>query len=392
MLSEAFSITASGICAGKRAFDSTLLSADDFSLHSEHCVPIVTVDESSEQIVNNVIAETSLLQRADRSLHLALACGRRLRAAKQFTISGERCGVSIGCARGSTGLFEQRFNEWQSGEVRLSSTTSPFTTAGSLTSFVATDLGCDGFNLSHSMTCSSALQAVTNALAWISAGFCERVIAGGVEAPLTAFTIAQMRALSIYTDQIGSPHPSTPCALSATKNSFMLGEGGGLFMIERGRVGNALAHISGVGFCQEVNGGLTGISPSGEGFQRAMHQALSTAPGGKIPDLVILHCPGTIQGDRSELAAVQALFPGERPAIFSNKWQVGHTLGASGALSMHTAIEALRTGVAPEFPYPVEWKKNSDLLNGRRVKSVLVNAAGFGGNISSILLTHPKQF
>jgi 3-oxoacyl-(acyl-carrier-protein) synthase len=60
------------------------------------------------------------------------------------------------------------------------------------------DLQSSGPEISHSITCSTALHAVLNGIAWLKSGMVDKFFSGGSEAPLTDFTIAQMRALKIY--------------------------------------------------------------------------------------------------------------------------------------------------------------------------------------------------
>jgi 3-oxoacyl-(acyl-carrier-protein) synthase len=51
--------------------------------------------------------------------------------------------------------------------------------------------------ISHSITCSTALHAVLNGIAWLKSGMVDKFLLVGVKR-LTDFTIAQMRALKIY--------------------------------------------------------------------------------------------------------------------------------------------------------------------------------------------------
>jgi 3-oxoacyl-(acyl-carrier-protein) synthase len=77
---------------------------------------------------------------------------------------------------------------------------SPTTTLGNISSWVAHDLQSSGPEISHSITCSTALHALLNGVAWLKAGMADKFLVGGTEAPLTDFTIAQMRALKIYSN------------------------------------------------------------------------------------------------------------------------------------------------------------------------------------------------
>ena len=102
-------------------------------------------------------------------------------------------------------------------------------------------------------------------------------------------------------------------------------------------------------------------------------------------DVVIMHAPGTTQGDQAELRAVQSIF-GENssssfPHIVSTKHMTGHTLGASGGVSLDLALEMIQRGEVVRFPYETEVRQ--EIV---KPETVLVNAVGFGGNAVSVIV------
>jgi 3-oxoacyl-(acyl-carrier-protein) synthase len=105
-------------------------------------------------------------------------------------------------------------------------------------------------------------------------------------------------------------------------------------------------------------------------------------------DAVLLHAPGTLKGDNAEINAVTEIFRDNLPALFSNKWQVGHSLGASAALNLVLALQILNTKKFPAFPYKVHVPE----IKPKQFKSLLINAAGFGGNGGSLLVSSPEAF
>ncbi|HEY0669967.1 MAG TPA: beta-ketoacyl synthase, partial [Sphingobacteriaceae bacterium] len=106
----------------------------------------------------------------------------------------------------------------------------------------------------------------------------------------------------------------------------------------------------------------------------------------EIPDMIIAHAPGTIAGDRAELNAVERLFRGKKPYLYSNKWQIGHTLGAAGGMNMILGLTILQNNHIPTFPYPV-WL---DQEPPNKVNNILINAMGFGGNAVSVMVSRLK--
>jgi 3-oxoacyl-(acyl-carrier-protein) synthase len=98
-------------------------------------------------------------------------------------------------------------------------------------------------------------------------------------------------------------------------------------------------------------------------------------------DVIVMHAPGTIKGDLSEFNAIKKVFRNDIPALTSNKWKIGHTLGASGGFSLEMAILMLQHQRFIGIPYL------TDGVDPSQINKVMVNAVGFGGNAVSILLS-----
>jgi 3-oxoacyl-(acyl-carrier-protein) synthase len=97
-------------------------------------------------------------------------------------------------------------------------------------------------------------------------------------------------------------------------------------------------------------------------------------------DAVIMHSPGTILGDNSEMIAIGSVFAEMKPLLTSNKWKIGHTFGASGAMSLEMALLMLKHDQFIQVPYLPLQKQSKSL------QKILINAAGFGGTAFSILV------
>ena len=290
-------------------------------------------------------------------------------------------GVNIGSSRGATALFEKYHKEFiQKGEA--STLSSPTTTLGNISSWVAHDLQTQGPEISHSITCSTALHSLLNGVAWLKSGMANKFLVGGSEAPLTPFTIAQMKALKIYSRFERNDPEGYPCRafdLDKKQNSMVLGEAASMACLEKGNLDNALARIEGLGYATEILEHNISISSDAVCFQRSMAMALGKTDPKEV-DAVVMHAPGTIKGDLSEVAAIKKIFGKDMPALTTNKWKVGHSFGASGMLSLELAVLMLLHQEFIGVPY-VKY----DAMP-KQIKKVLVNAVGFGGNAVSVLL------
>ena len=336
---------------------------------------IAPITELLQQEVSTLRHSDTKYKSLDNSVLYAILASRE--AVKNAGWNDSEFGVNIGSSRGATALFEKHHQEFlETGKTPTLA--SPTTTLGNISTWVAHDLKSIGPELSHSITCSTALHALLNGMAWLQAGMADKFLVGGSEAPLTPFTIAQMRALKIYAKD-NAEYPCRALDLTKTKNTMVLGEGAAMACLELGEKTNALAYVTGYGYATDDLQHSISITDEAECFQKSMKMALGTNNPDEV-DVVVMHAPGTIKGDQSEYKAIQKVF-GKLPMLTTNKWKVGHTFGASGMLSLEMAIMMLQQQVFIGVPFVTE--KNPR----KEIKKILINAVGFGGNAVSILVS-----
>jgi 3-oxoacyl-(acyl-carrier-protein) synthase len=343
------------------------------------------VAQLSETLANEVqtLRDSDVKYKSlDNSVLYAILASRE--AVKKAGWDNSKFGVNIGSSRGATQLFEKHHQEFLA-TGRTPTLTSPTTTLGNISTWVAHDLKSKGPELSHSITCSTALHALLNGIAWLQAGMADRFLVGGSEAPLTAFTIAQMQALKIYANPKNC-HPELgelACRafdLTKTKNSLVLGEGAAMACLESGEHKNALGYITGFGYATDVLQHSISITDEAECFQKSMKMALQNIALDEV-DVIVMHAPGTLKGDKSEYKAIQKVFSKNLPMLTTNKWKVGHTFGASGMLNLEMALLMMQHQQFIGVPFVIEQNPR------KAIRNVLINAVGFGGNAVSILVS-----
>ncbi|MBN1611587.1 MAG: hypothetical protein JW940_33440 [Polyangiaceae bacterium] len=323
----------------------------------------------------------------DRTVLLGLFCADR--AFRQSAWSPDPdIGVVVGSSRGATGLFERYHAAFlETGAERTAPLTSPTTTLGNVSSWIAQHVGIAGPATEISSTCSTSLYALGTAAAWLRSGMSTRFLAGGTEAPLTAFTVAQMRALRVYARGADAPYPCRSCSVEAPRaNTMVLGEGACVLALEpwtgeEAQRKRSVGVMLGLGFAVESVATNTSLSEAGLSLGLSMQRALVDA-GLERVDAVVTHTPGTALGDRAELSAVHATFGDKLPVLTSNKWILGHTLGASGVLGIEYALYILRHQRWVEYPYPVGFQNEPS-----PIATVMVNSVGFGGNAGSVVVS-----
>lgn len=339
-------------------------------------VPVASLPVSLKQMVADLKSSDNKYKSLDSSVVYAMLASRQ--AVQQAGWSEKDVfGINIGSSRGATELFENYHEEFIT-TGKTSTLASPTTTMGNISSWVAHDLKANGPEISHSITCSTALHALLNGVAWLRAGMADKFLIGGSEAPLTPFTIAQMQALKIYSND-KSDYPCKAFDLGKDKNTMVLGEGAGVICLEMGTHDKALAYVEGIGYATDILEHGISISTEADCFKKSMRMAIGAVPLEEI-DAIVMHAPGTIKGDLSEYKAIQSVFGDNLPMLTTNKWKIGHTFGSSGILSLEMAVLMLQHQqfIAVPFAKPQAQRKT--------IRKVLVNAVGFGGNAVSVLI------
>jgi len=291
--------------------------------------------------------------------------------------ASDNFGINIGSSRGATGLFEKYFESFLD-KNKAETLSSPTTTLGNISSWIAHDLQTKGPEISHSITCSTALHAMLNGVAWLHSGMCDKFLVGGSEAPLTPFTIAQMKALKIYS-RGNNEFPCQALDFNKIENTMILSEAAAVACLEKGKVENAIAYIEGIGYGTELLEHNASLSTNADCFQRSMAIALGDLNPDEI-DVIVTHTPGTIKGDLAEYNAIQKIFCNKIPALTTNKAQVGHSLGASGMLSIEMATLMLNHQTFIDIPYLEQSRP-------KEISKIMINAVGFGGNAVSVILS-----
>ncbi len=312
----------------------------------------------------------------------------------------EETGVIVGSGLGGSGtLIDQVGINVTRGPDRLSPFFIPMAISNMASGQAAISFGAKGPNWATVSACATAGHAIGEAAETIIRGDAEVMLAGGSEAPVYEALVgafAAMRALSTRNDEpAGASRP-----FDEGRDGFVIAEGAGVLVLEE--LGHAqrrdapiLAELSGYGATADAVH-ITLPAPGGGGGVRAVRRALAKARmAADEVDHVNAHATSTPEGDPAELAAFRTLFGDHARdvSITATKSSIGHTLGAAGAIGAIAAICAMRDGCVPPTlnlrdPSPAVGELDCTPLQPRRrsVSTALVNAFGFGGQNSALLL------
>ena len=356
---------------GKPLFEKKNIKKDN--------VWISQVSAKVEAELKTIRREYPAYKSLDRSVLLAILGAKK--GSLSHALGHKNIGINIGSSRGATGLFEKYHAQFLKTDG-VSAYSSPTTTLGNISSWVGQELRIDGPSIGHSVTCSTAMHAVLNGIAWLQSDMADAFIVGGSEAALTPFTIAQMKALKLYS-KLESQFACESMNLVKRKNSMVLGEAAAIAILEKEISKNTQAIITGYGYGTEVLVHGSSISESADCFQKSMKMAMKKAQL-KTVDAIVLHAPGTVKGDMAEAKAIETVFDNSAPLLTSNKWLIGHTFGASGMVSIEMAVLMLKHNHFIENPF-----FENKIKPIRELRNIMVNAVGFGGNAVSIIVSKP---
>lgn len=336
------------------------------------------IRQSERDELAQLIKENPLYKKLDPTVIMALYVARK--SMGHYAGDPASLGINIGSSRGATHLFESYYENFlKQGKTQPLS--SPTTTLGNIASWVAQDLQVGGIAMSHSITCSSAMHAFLNGITWLESNRAQAFLVGGSEAPLTPFTISQMQALKLYSKKEDS-FACEAMLQGKSHNTMILGEGATTAILQKGTDKSTQAVVLGLGWGSEVIAHPAAISEHAQCFQKSMSIALKEAKLETV-DALVMHAPGTVLGDSAEFTAIKEVFKGKVPYLTGNKALIGHTLGASGGFSLEMAMLMIRHSKAIE---PVFYNNS---VTPKHIKTVMINAVGFGANAVSIIIGKP---
>ena len=285
-------------------------------------------------------------------------CKRALENARleMNDVTGPRTACLIGSAlNGSDALRIAIENYTRRGPLKVSPYLLPNLCANLPSGKAGMLLGFTGPVFSPQGACASGNQAIAIGARMIRDGDCDFVIAGGAETCLIPEIIqgfANMWATikvdprdRAYEDPTQASRP-----FSVDRRGFVLSEGGGAVVLaadEMVRAWNLTprAEVLGVGWTSDAHHFTL---PHKATIIRAIEQAIDDADlHPRDIGVVNAHGTSTPKGDRVEIESLRSVF-GSRLAripVSSNKSQLGHTLGAAGAIEAVLGIEAMREGI-----------------------------------------------
>jgi 3-oxoacyl-(acyl-carrier-protein) synthase len=258
--------------------------------------------------------------------------------------------------------------------------------SASVTMYLQERFKMNGIINTINTACSSSANAIMFGAMLIKNGFARRAIVGGADS-LAKYTINGFHALHIL-----SPEKCTP--FDENRKGLNLGEGAAFLVLEKEE------DMAGKNVCAELTGYCnandayhpSSLSDNADGPFFSMQGALRSA---KLMEREIsfinAHGTGTENNDEAESKALIRLFQ-HPPAFASSKGNIGHTLGAAGAIeAVYSVLSLLNQEVYANlhFENPIASTRLVPVGSYRKMplQHIMSNSFGFGGNCSSLIFS-----
>lgn len=323
------------------------------------------------------------------------------------TIDKFRVGVIWGAGIGGLETFQDEVINFANGDgtPRFNPFFIPKMIADIAPGNISIRHGFMGANYTTVSACASSANAMIDALNNIRLGYSDVIVSGGSEAAVTIAGMGGFNAMHALSTQNENPETASR-PFDATRDGFVLGEGGGALILEeyehaKARGAKIYAELVGGGLSSDAYH-MTAPHPEGNGVVAVMESCLKNA-GMKPEDIDAINTHGTSTplGDVAELKAIGKVFGkhAKNISINSTKSMTGHLLGAAGAIEAISSILSMKYGIVPPTINHVHPDENIDpelnlTLNKaqkREVNVVMSNTFGFGGHNACVIFKKFKE-
>jgi 3-oxoacyl-[acyl-carrier-protein] synthase II len=307
-------------------------------------------------------------------------------------------GVMIGSGIGGVGgIAEGAILVKERGPRRLSPFFIPGRIINLASGYVSIEFGLKGPNSAVVTACSTGSHAIGDAGRMIALGDADVMVAGGAESPIDKLSLAGFAACKALSTSFNDEPTRASRPYDKDRDGFVMGEGAGAVVLEeyehaKKRGAKIYAELIGYGMSGDAFH-ITAPTPDGNGAFRCMSAAIKRA-GISAGDIDYINAHGTsTMADTIELAAVERVIGNAagKISMSSTKSEIGHLLGAAGAVEAIFSVLAIRDQIVPptinlENPSvetPIDLVPHQ--ARKRDVEVALSNSFGFGGTNASLI-------
>lgn len=248
--------------------------------------------------------------------------------------------------------------------------------------------------------CATGLIAALQGADLIRRGCCDLVMVGAGDSSLEPLLLGAFRRMGVLAHVGEGDDPSRAVRpWDRNRSGFLVGEGAAVLVLEREDHARARGALPYAEFCGGAFGAdayhMTNLNPDPSNLAGLIGRALDNA--GVEPsevDHVNVHGTATKANDPLECQAIRLAFGthADRLACSANKAQIGHLLGAAGAVELAFTALAVRDGFVPptlnlDDPDPLcDLDGTPHVGRSLPIRAALKLSIGFGGHLAAALL------
>lgn len=324
--------------------------------------------------------------------------------ARLAEIPSGRLGVAFGTNLGKEDVFDVDHNLFlQHGFKSIKPLLGEAFTPHFSTSHIAIELGAKGPAASFSSGCTT----INNAIGWgcdqIRNGYVDSVVIAGSESLLHPFAFAVICASGVLSTSSNHSPQKASKPFEARRDGVVPSEGAAAIILEAldsalNRGAYIYSELIGLAVsCEAMN--IWKFDIEGTALAETILAAINRSSTHiSEVDYICAHGVSTHNHDLSETNAIKLAF-GERAyniPISSIKSMIGHHTSAASAFQVVASCLSLRDGLIPptinyEIPDPecdLDYVPNQARIT--RLRKLLINAEGFGGSHSVMVLGTPS--
>lgn len=317
----------------------------------------------------------------------------------------DRAAVLFGLSKGRMLHQENVFERWEKapdddGELRRS---WPFIVTNDGARRIADSLGARGPCLAPVAACATGLVAAIQGADLIRHGHADLAFVGAADASLTPFLLGAFRRLRVLSPVVDGDDPARAIRpWNRDRQGFLIGEGAAVLVLEREDHARARGVLPYVEFAGGAIGSdayhITDQNPDPSGLAHIITIALRNARlSPNDVDHINVHGTGTRSNDPLECRAIRRVFGPHADTLScsANKAQIGHLLGAAGAVELALTAMAIRDQFVPPTmnltdPDPACDLDGTPLVGrSRTIHAAIKLSLGFGGHLACAVLRRP---
>ncbi len=316
-----------------------------------------------------------------------------------------RAAVLFGLSKGRMLYQEGIFERWAKnpGDDQELARAWPHIVTNEGASRVARLLDARGPCLAPVAACATGLIAAIQGADLIRHGHADLAFVGAADASLTPFLLGAFRRLRVLAPVGDDDDPARAIRpWDKNRRGFLVGEGAAVLVLEREDHARARGALPYAEFAGGAMGSdayhVTDQNPDPEGLAHLITLALRNADlDASEIDHANVHGTATRSNDPLECRAIRRAFGAHADTLScsANKAQIGHLLGAAGAVELAITAMAIRDQFIPPTmnltdPDPACDLDGTPLVGrSREVRAAIKLSLGFGGHLACAVLRRP---